>query len=75
MNLNSSFQQINLRERRLQFIRTHRDFFDVEPSFPLPLFEEAVLEIEGYCGIEPTCHVQGDRSKYRSRLLHRSLLS
>jgi LynF/TruF/PatF family peptide O-prenyltransferase len=42
-------------------MRTHRDAFDVEPSFPIPLFEEAVLAIEGPCGIEPTCNVEGDR--------------
>ncbi len=54
-------------------MRTHRDAFDVEPSFPIPLFEEAVLAIEGPCGVEPTCNVEGDRSKYRSRSLHRSL--
>ncbi|MCC3474664.1 MAG: LynF/TruF/PatF family peptide O-prenyltransferase [Microcoleus sp. PH2017_15_JOR_U_A] len=61
MALNSSFQQINLRERRLQFIRTHLEAFDVEPIFPIPLFEEAVLEIEGACGIESSCKVEGGR--------------
>jgi LynF/TruF/PatF family peptide O-prenyltransferase len=61
MALNSSIQQINLRERRLQFIRTHLDAFDVEPTFPIPLFEEAVLEIEGSCGIESSCKVENDR--------------
>ena len=61
MALSSSLQQINLRERRLQFIRTHLEAFDVEPVFPLPLFEEAVLEIEGSCGIESSCKVENDR--------------
>lgn len=42
-------------------MRTHRDAFDVEPSFPLPLFEEAVIAIEGSCGVEPTCNVESDR--------------
>ncbi len=61
MALNSSLQQINLRERRLQFIRTHLDAFDVEPSFPLPIFEEAVLEIESSLSIIPSCKVEGGR--------------
>jgi LynF/TruF/PatF family peptide O-prenyltransferase len=61
MALNSSLQQINLRERRLQFIRTHLEAFDVEPVFPIPLFEEAVLEIEGTCGVESSCKVEGSR--------------
>ncbi|VXD25895.1 LynF/TruF/PatF family peptide O-prenyltransferase [Planktothrix paucivesiculata] len=61
MALNSSLQQINLRERRLQFIRTHLDAFDVEPTFPIPLFEQAVFEIEGSCGIESSCKVENDR--------------
>jgi len=61
MTITSGFSHNYLREQRLRFIRTHLDAFDVEPCFPLPLFEEAFLEIEGYCGIEPTCHVEGDR--------------
>ncbi|NCR43636.1 MAG: LynF/TruF/PatF family peptide O-prenyltransferase [Microcystis aeruginosa SX13-01] len=61
MTITPVFSHHYLREQRLRFIRTHLEAFDVEPRFPLPLFEEAVLEIEGYCGIEPTCHVQGDR--------------
>lgn len=61
MAINSIFSDNYLREQRLRFMRTHRDAFDVEPKFPLPLFEEAVLEIEGYCGVEPTCHVESDR--------------
>jgi len=61
MDLNSSWQQINLRERRLQFIRTHLDAFDVEQSFPIHLFEEAVIEIENSLSIIPSCQVEGDR--------------
>jgi LynF/TruF/PatF family peptide O-prenyltransferase len=61
MTLNYSLQQINWRERRLQCIRTHLEAFDVEPIFPIPLFEEAVLEIEGTCGVESSCKVEGSR--------------
>ncbi|MEG4939448.1 LynF/TruF/PatF family peptide O-prenyltransferase [Microcoleus sp. F4-D5] len=60
MTINSVFSHDYLREQRLRFMRTHRDAFDVEPSFPIPLFEEAVLAIEGPCGVEPTCNVEGD---------------
>ncbi|MEG4838143.1 LynF/TruF/PatF family peptide O-prenyltransferase [Microcoleus sp. B9-D4] len=60
MTINSVFSHDYLREQGLRFMRTHRDAFDVEPSFPIPLFEEAVIAIEGSCGVEPTCHVEGD---------------
>ena len=59
MTLNSSLHQIKLRERRLQVLRTHQEVFDVEPTFPIPIFEDAVLEIEGSCGIECSCKVEG----------------
>jgi LynF/TruF/PatF family peptide O-prenyltransferase len=54
-------QNNRLKDRRLQFIRTHQEAFDVEPTFPLPLFEEVILEIEGPCGIESSCKVEGSR--------------
>ncbi|WP_445250574.1 LynF/TruF/PatF family peptide O-prenyltransferase [Microcoleus sp. OTE_8_concoct_300] len=54
-------QHNHLKDRRLQFIRTHQEAFDVEPSFPLPLFEEAILEIEGSCYVESSCQVEGSR--------------
>jgi LynF/TruF/PatF family peptide O-prenyltransferase len=61
MTLSSMFQHNHLKDRRLQFIRTHQEAFDVEPSFPLPLFEEAILEIEGSCYVESSCQVEGSR--------------
>ncbi len=57
----SIFEQNALREERLRFMRNHLDAFDVERRFPIPIFEEAVLGIEGLCGVEPTCNVEGDR--------------
>lgn len=81
MTLNYSFQQINLRERRLQFIRNYCDAFDVEPTFALCLFEEAVLELEAPSGVEPICNVEGDRlfpnqsDTYQSNLDKVSLIS
>ncbi|MEQ8539051.1 MAG: LynF/TruF/PatF family peptide O-prenyltransferase [Coleofasciculus sp. D1-CHI-01] len=61
MFLDQSLRQINLRERRLQIVRSHLDAFDVESVFPIPLFEEAILEIEGTCGVEPSCKVEGNQ--------------
>ncbi|MEG4959335.1 MULTISPECIES: LynF/TruF/PatF family peptide O-prenyltransferase [unclassified Microcoleus] len=61
MTLTSMLKQNHLKDRRLQFVRTHQEAFDVEPTFPLPLFEEAILEIEGPCGIESSCKVEGSR--------------
>lgn len=62
MATNSVFSHNYLREQRLKFIRTHGDAFDVPSNFLLPLFEEAVFKIEGSCGVEPSCNVEGDRT-------------
>ncbi|WP_293204291.1 MULTISPECIES: LynF/TruF/PatF family peptide O-prenyltransferase [unclassified Microcoleus] len=48
----------HLKARRLQFLRGHQEAFDVEPTFMLSLFEEAVLGIEGTCGVESQCNVE-----------------
>jgi len=61
MTLTSMLQNNRLKNRRLQFMRVHQDAFDVEPTFILSFFEEAVLGLEGTCGVEPTCHVQKDQ--------------
>jgi LynF/TruF/PatF family peptide O-prenyltransferase len=61
MNLTSIIENNHLKDRRLQFIRTHQEAFDVEPTFPLPLFEEIILEIEGSCYVESSCQVEGSR--------------
>lgn len=61
MNPTSIFQENYLREKNLQFIRAHQIAFDVEPIFPLPLFEEFVANAEGDCGIEASCKIEVDR--------------
>jgi len=61
MTLDRSFQEINLRERRLHIVRSHLAAFDVNPVFPIPLFEEAILEIEGTCGVDSKCSVEKDK--------------
>ncbi|WP_413166664.1 LynF/TruF/PatF family peptide O-prenyltransferase [Capilliphycus salinus ALCB114379] len=61
MTLTFMLQENHLKDRRVQFIQTHQQAFDVEPTFILSLFEEAVLGIEGTCGVEPMCHVEADQ--------------
>lgn len=61
MNFLSTLKQNHLREQRIQFIRAHLDAFDVEPIFPLGLFEEFVASIEGDCIIEASCKIEVDR--------------
>lgn len=51
----------HLKARRLQFLRGHQEAFDVEPTFMLSLFEEAVLGIEETCGVESKCNVEKDQ--------------
>lgn len=61
MTLTSVTQHNLLREQRLQFIRAHQNAFDVEPIFPLQLFEEFVSGVEGDCTIEASCKVEVDK--------------
>lgn len=61
MNLTSIIENNHLKNRRLRFIRNHQEAFDVEPTFPLPVFEEIILEIEGSCYVESSCQVEGSR--------------
>ncbi len=61
MTLTSVTQHNLLREQRLQFIRAHQNAFDVEPIFPLQLFEDFVGGVEGDCTIEASCKVEVDK--------------
>lgn len=61
MTLDQSYEQTKWRERRLHIVRSHLEAFDVERVFPIPLFEEAILEIEGTCGVESKCNVEKDQ--------------
>lgn len=56
-----NIQNNRFQDRRLQFIRAHLEAFDVEPVFPIPLFEEVILELEGLCNVKPSCKVEGSR--------------
>ncbi|XZF61881.1 MAG: LynF/TruF/PatF family peptide O-prenyltransferase [Gloeotrichia echinulata DVL01] len=61
MTLDQSWEQTKWRERRLQLVRSHLEAFDVERVFPIPLFEEAILEIEGGCGIDSSFKVKSNQ--------------
>lgn len=54
-------QKNSLKEQRLQFIRAHQQAFDVEQIYPLRLFEDFVMGVEGDCVIEASCKVELDK--------------
>lgn len=56
-----NIQKDRLKEKRLQFIRAHQEAFEVEPIYPLRLFEDFVMGIEGNCVIEASCKVELDK--------------
>lgn len=45
----------------LQFIRAHQQAFDVEPIFPLQLFEDFVASVKGDLAIEASCKIEFDK--------------
>ena len=54
-------QKDRLKEQKLQFIRNHQQAFDVEPIYPLPLFEDFVMGVEGDCSLEVSCKIELDK--------------
>jgi len=54
-------QKDRIKEQKLQFIRNHQQAFDVEPIYPLPLFEDFVMSVEGDCSIEASCKIELDK--------------
>ena len=57
----ADIQKNSLKEQRLQFIRNHQQAFDVEPIYPLRLFEDFVMGVEGDCSIEASCKIELDK--------------
>ena len=57
----AEIQKNSLKEQRIQFIRNHQQAFDVEPIYPLGLFEDFVMEVEGDCNIEASCKIELDK--------------
>jgi len=57
----AEIQKNSLKEQRLQFIRNHQQAFDVEPIYPLRLFEDFVVGVEGDCSIEASCKIELDK--------------
>ena len=54
-------QKDRVKEQKLQFIRNHQQAFDVEPIYPLPLFEDFVMSVEGDCSLEVSCKIESDK--------------
>jgi LynF/TruF/PatF family peptide O-prenyltransferase len=57
----AEIQKNSLKEQRLQFIRAHQQAFDVEPIYPLRLFEDFVMAVDGDCTIEASCKIELDK--------------
>ncbi|MDY7050780.1 MAG: DUF5838 family protein [Microcystis panniformis WG22] len=57
----ADIQKNSLKEQRLQFIRNHQQAFDVEPVYPLRLFEDFVMGVEGDCTLEASCKIELDK--------------
>ena len=57
----ADIQKSFLKEQRLQFIRNHQQAFDVELIYPLRLFEDFVMGVEGDCTIEASCKIELDK--------------
>jgi LynF/TruF/PatF family peptide O-prenyltransferase len=54
-------QKDRIKEQKLQFVRNHQHAFDVEPIYPLPLFEDFAASIEGDCHLEASCKIESDK--------------
>ena len=50
-----------LKEQRIQFIRAHQQAFDVDPIYPLSLFEDFVVSIRESCSLEASCKIELDK--------------
>ncbi|MBD2301201.1 DUF5838 family protein [Nostoc sp. FACHB-190] len=59
--MTSDIQTLLLRDRRLHFIGKHRAAFEVEPLYPLEIFENFVANFDGDCAIEASCKVESDK--------------
>jgi|SRR6476469_8954415 len=59
--MTSDIQRLLLKDRRLQFIGSHRAAFEVGSLYPLEIFEKFVADFDGYCAIEASCKVELDK--------------
>ena len=57
----AEIQKNALKEQRIQFIRNHQQAFEVEPIYPLRLFEDFVMSVEGNCELEASCKIELDK--------------
>jgi LynF/TruF/PatF family peptide O-prenyltransferase len=59
--MTSDIQKLLLRDRRLHFISNHRAAFEVEPLYPLEIFDNFVANFDGDCTIEASCKIESDK--------------
>lgn len=59
MILTTTWQDNYAKEKCIQYLRHHFESFEVEPAFPLPLFEQAILKLNSCSVLEPSFKVQG----------------
>jgi len=57
----STFQESLTQEQKLRFIKAHREAFEVEPLYPLDIFQDFITKINGINSMEASCKIEGDR--------------
>jgi LynF/TruF/PatF family peptide O-prenyltransferase len=56
----STTQVEPLSEQRLRFIKAHQAAFEVEPLYPLEIFEDFVVRLAENCTIETSCKIESE---------------
>lgn len=57
----STFQESLIQEQKLHFINAHRQAFDVEPLYPLDIFQDFITKIDGIDTMEASCKIEADK--------------
>jgi LynF/TruF/PatF family peptide O-prenyltransferase len=57
----STVQESLIREQKLHFINAHRQAFEVEPLYPLDIFQDFITKIDGIDLIEASCKIEADK--------------
>ncbi|MDB9513174.1 DUF5838 family protein [Kamptonema animale CS-326] len=56
-----TFPKSLTQEQKLHFINAHRQAFDVEPLYPLDIFQDFITKIDGIDTIEASCKIEADK--------------